>query len=71
MVWLRSEHDSRFRPSHHTLIHFQLWDPRKPDALRSYTHHFDFISDFLWLDDKKHLLCTRYFVSSDRCTHKC
>ncbi|KIP07387.1 hypothetical protein PHLGIDRAFT_89606 [Phlebiopsis gigantea 11061_1 CR5-6] len=36
----------------------KLWDPRKPDALRAYTHHFDFISDFLWLDDKKHLVCT-------------
>ena len=38
----------------------QLWDPRKQDALRSYTHHFDFISDFLWLEDKKHLVATRY-----------
>lgn len=36
----------------------KLWDPRKPDAVRAYTHHFDFISDFLWLEDKKHLVCT-------------
>lgn len=34
----------------------KLWDPRKPEALRAYTHHFDFISDFLWLEDKKHLV---------------
>ena len=37
----------------------QLWDPRKPDAVRKYTHHFDFISDFLWLEDKKQLVATR------------
>lgn len=36
----------------------KLWDPRKPEAIRAYTHHFDFISDFLWLQDKKHLVCT-------------
>ncbi|EGO01109.1 hypothetical protein SERLA73DRAFT_179167 [Serpula lacrymans var. lacrymans S7.3] len=36
----------------------KLWDPRKPDALRAYNHHFDFISDFLWLGDKKHLVVT-------------
>ncbi|KII91734.1 hypothetical protein PLICRDRAFT_105979 [Plicaturopsis crispa FD-325 SS-3] len=36
----------------------KLWDPRKPDALRSYTHHYDFISDFLWLEDKKQLVTT-------------
>jgi len=36
----------------------KLWDPRKSDAVRSYAHHFDFISDFLWLEDKKHLVCT-------------
>ncbi|THH28980.1 hypothetical protein EUX98_g5204 [Antrodiella citrinella] len=34
----------------------KLWDPRKPEALRAYTHHFDFISDFLWLEDKRHLV---------------
>ncbi|KAH9854606.1 WD40 repeat-like protein [Lenzites betulinus] len=36
----------------------KLWDPRKPDAVRKYTHHFDFISDFMWLDDKKQLVAT-------------
>lgn len=36
----------------------KLWDTRKPDAVRAYTHHFDFISDFLWLEDKKQLVCT-------------
>ncbi|KDQ56891.1 hypothetical protein JAAARDRAFT_132232 [Jaapia argillacea MUCL 33604] len=36
----------------------KLWDPRKEDAIRGYTHHFDFISDFLWLEDKKHLVST-------------
>jgi hypothetical protein len=37
----------------------QLWDPRKPDVLREYRHHFDFISDFLWLEDKRQLIATR------------
>ncbi|THG95247.1 hypothetical protein EW026_g6373 [Hermanssonia centrifuga] len=36
----------------------KLWDPRKAEPLREYTQHFDFISDFLWLEDKKHLVCT-------------
>ncbi|KAI0797425.1 WD40-repeat-containing domain protein [Irpex lacteus] len=36
----------------------KLWDPRKPDAVNTYTHHFDFISDFLWVEDKRHLVCT-------------
>ncbi|KAH7928381.1 WD40 repeat-like protein [Leucogyrophana mollusca] len=36
----------------------KLWDPRKPDDIRGYTHHFDFISDFLWLEDKKQLVTT-------------
>ncbi|KAI0772824.1 WD40-repeat-containing domain protein [Trametes elegans] len=36
----------------------KLWDPRKPDAVRRYTHHFDFISDFMWLQDKKQLVAT-------------
>ncbi|KAL5639762.1 hypothetical protein ACGC1H_006368 [Rhizoctonia solani] len=34
----------------------KLWDPRQISPIRSYTHHFDFISDFLWLQDKKHLV---------------
>ncbi|KAI9463980.1 WD40 repeat-like protein [Lactarius psammicola] len=36
----------------------KLWDPRKQDAVRQYTHHFDFISDFMWLQDKKQLVAT-------------
>ncbi|KAI1787277.1 WD40 repeat-like protein [Ganoderma leucocontextum] len=36
----------------------KLWDPRKQEAVRKYTHHFDFISDFMWLDDKKQLVAT-------------
>ncbi|CAE6531914.1 unnamed protein product [Rhizoctonia solani] len=36
----------------------KLWDPRQISPIRSYTHHFDFISDFLWLQDKKHLITT-------------
>ena len=37
----------------------QLWDPRKQDAICTYTQHFDFISDFMWLQDKKQLVATR------------
>ncbi|KAF9027471.1 WD40-repeat-containing domain protein [Rhodocollybia butyracea] len=36
----------------------KLWDPRKKESVRKYTHHFDYITDFLWLDDKKHLVAT-------------
>ncbi|CUA71935.1 WD repeat-containing protein JIP5 [Coprinopsis cinerea okayama7 len=36
----------------------KLWDPRQISPIRSYTHHFDFISDFLWLQDKKQLVTT-------------
>jgi WD40 repeat protein len=36
----------------------KLWDPRKPTEIRAYKQHFDFISDFLWLDDKKILVAT-------------
>ncbi|KAF9777514.1 WD40-repeat-containing domain protein [Thelephora terrestris] len=36
----------------------KLWDPRTPAEIRAYNHHFDFISDFLWLPDKKHLVVT-------------
>jgi hypothetical protein len=38
----------------------QLWDSRQKEAVRTYTHHFDYISDFLWLEDKKQLVATRY-----------
>ncbi|EUC61358.1 WD repeat protein JIP5, putative [Rhizoctonia solani AG-3 Rhs1AP] len=36
----------------------KLWDPRQISPIRSYTHHFDFISDFLWFQDKKQLVVT-------------
>ncbi|KAG9094058.1 WD repeat-containing protein jip5 [Ceratobasidium sp. 370] len=36
----------------------KLWDPRQQSSVRSYAHHQDFITDFLWLDDKKHLVST-------------
>ncbi|KAG9313798.1 WD40-repeat-containing domain protein [Chiua virens] len=36
----------------------KLWDPRTPQEISRYTHHFDFISDFLWLGDKKQLVTT-------------
>ncbi|KIJ25297.1 hypothetical protein M422DRAFT_96454, partial [Sphaerobolus stellatus SS14] len=36
----------------------KLWDPRKPEQLREYKQHFDFISDFLWLEDKRQLIAT-------------
>ncbi|KAH7337596.1 WD40-repeat-containing domain protein [Rhizoctonia solani] len=36
----------------------KLWDPRQLSPIRSYIHHFDFISDFLWLQDKKQLVTT-------------
>ncbi|KAF8639205.1 hypothetical protein AX17_001691 [Amanita inopinata Kibby_2008] len=36
----------------------KLWDPRQRDCLRTYNQHFDYITDFLWLDDKKQLVAT-------------
>ncbi|KAK0205496.1 WD40-repeat-containing domain protein [Desarmillaria ectypa] len=36
----------------------KLWDPRQKETIRKYTHHFDYITDFLWLDDKKQLVAT-------------
>jgi len=36
----------------------KLWDPRQQDCIRTYTQHFDYISDFLWLDDKKQVVTT-------------
>ena len=56
---------SRCRHRHHFLIIFvilaveKLWDPRKPVQLREYKQHFDFISDFMWLEDKRQLVATR------------
>ncbi len=29
------------------------------DVVRTYTHHFDFISDFLWIEDKREVVATR------------
>lgn len=42
----------------------KLWDHRQLNAIRDYTHHFDFVSDFLWLEDKRQLIATRYSISS-------
>ncbi|KJA17792.1 hypothetical protein HYPSUDRAFT_145958 [Hypholoma sublateritium FD-334 SS-4] len=36
----------------------KLWDPRQRDSVRTYTQHFDYISDFLWLDGKRQLVST-------------
>ncbi|KIY70220.1 WD40 repeat-like protein [Cylindrobasidium torrendii FP15055 ss-10] len=36
----------------------KLWDPRQRESTRTYTHHFDYITDFLWLEDKKQLVAT-------------
>ncbi|RDB23698.1 WD repeat-containing protein JIP5 [Hypsizygus marmoreus] len=36
----------------------KLWDPRQRECTRTYTQHFDYITDFLWLDDKKQLVAT-------------
>ncbi|KAF8513590.1 WD40 repeat-like protein [Hysterangium stoloniferum] len=36
----------------------KLWDPRKSEQIREYKQHFDFISDFLWLEDKRQLVVT-------------
>lgn len=41
----------------------KLWDTRSSsssmDASRTYGHHTDYITDFVWLADKKHLVVTR------------
>ncbi|KAJ8083195.1 hypothetical protein PM082_009065 [Marasmius tenuissimus] len=36
----------------------KLWDPRRKESIRTYKHHFDYITDFLWLRDAKHLVAT-------------
>ncbi|KAF8884235.1 WD40-repeat-containing domain protein [Gymnopilus junonius] len=36
----------------------KLWDHRQRDSIRTYTQHFDYITDFLWLDDKRQLVAT-------------
>ncbi|WWC85438.1 uncharacterized protein L201_000301 [Kwoniella dendrophila CBS 6074] len=36
----------------------KLWDPRKPDMIREYNQHFDYISDFTYFEDKRQLVST-------------
>ncbi|KAF9494305.1 WD40 repeat-like protein [Pleurotus eryngii] len=36
----------------------KIWDQRKSEPIRSYQHHFDYITDFLWLNSKKQLVTT-------------
>ncbi|KAJ7164999.1 WD40-repeat-containing domain protein [Mycena filopes] len=36
----------------------KLWDPRQQESIRTHKQHFDYITDFLWLPDKHHLLAT-------------
>ncbi|KAJ7130196.1 WD40-repeat-containing domain protein [Mycena epipterygia] len=36
----------------------KLWDPRQQESIRTHRQHFDYITDFLWLPDKHHLLAT-------------
>lgn len=36
----------------------KLWDSRKSEQICEYTQHFDYISDFLWLEDKRQLIST-------------
>ncbi|KAJ7628543.1 WD40-repeat-containing domain protein [Roridomyces roridus] len=36
----------------------KLWDPRQQESIRTHKQHFDYITDFLWLGDKHHLLAT-------------
>lgn len=44
----------------------KLWDSRpsasEANAIRTYSHHTDYISDFAWLGSKKHLVVTRYVI---------
>lgn len=39
-----------------SFIPIQLWDPRQSHAIRSYDHHFDYITDFLWLQHANQLV---------------
>ncbi|WWC67215.1 uncharacterized protein I206_101122 [Kwoniella pini CBS 10737] len=36
----------------------KFWDPRKPEMIREYNQHFDYISDFTYFDDKRQLVST-------------
>ncbi|KAG9226764.1 hypothetical protein CCMSSC00406_0009662 [Pleurotus cornucopiae] len=42
----------------------KIWDQRKNEPIRSYNHHFDYVTDFLWLNSKKQLVTTRYRLVS-------
>ncbi|KAG9016055.1 WD repeat-containing protein jip5 [Tulasnella sp. 427] len=41
----------------------KLWDPRKPKEIKSYTHHFDYISDLIFTEAKNQIV-----ASSGDCT---
>lgn len=50
---------STFLPApRHTITNDQFWDPRQEEAIRTYTQHFDYISDFTYFDDKRQLIST-------------
>ncbi|ORY22972.1 WD40-repeat-containing domain protein [Naematelia encephala] len=36
----------------------KFWDPRQPDCIRTYSQHYDYISDFAYFDDKRQLVAT-------------
>ncbi|KAJ9115735.1 hypothetical protein QFC24_006918 [Naganishia onofrii] len=36
----------------------KLWDQRQKETVREYNHHWEYISDFVFLDDKKQLVST-------------
>lgn len=36
----------------------KLWDPRQADSIRTYSQHFDYITDFTYFDDKRQLVAT-------------
>ncbi|ORX34958.1 WD40-repeat-containing domain protein [Kockovaella imperatae] len=36
----------------------KFWDPRQEESIRSYSQHFDYISDFCFFGDKKQLVTT-------------
>ncbi|KAK4687819.1 WD repeat-containing protein 55, partial [Tremellales sp. Uapishka_1] len=36
----------------------KFWDPRQESSIRTYSQHFDYISDFLYFDDERQLITT-------------
>ncbi|GFZ44714.1 WD repeat-containing protein JIP5 [Saitozyma sp. JCM 24511] len=36
----------------------KFWDPRQQESIRSYSQHYDYISDFAYFDDKRQLIST-------------